>query len=57
LLEKPIHRYRAKTFLKEAAAKFHFESRNGTIEETGATLYSDNMSLLLAASTFSDHSQ
>lgn len=28
-------------FLKEAEAKFLFGSRNGTIKEIGATLYSD----------------
>lgn len=32
-------------FLEEAEAKFLFESRNGTIKETGATLYSDIKSL------------
>lgn len=32
-------------FLKEAEAKFHFWSKNGTIKETGAILYSDIKSL------------
>lgn len=31
--------------LKEAEAKFHFWSKNGTIKETGAALYSDIKSL------------
>ena len=32
-------------FLEEAEAKLLFGSRNGTIKETGATLYSDIKSL------------
>lgn len=40
-------------FLKWAEAKFHFESRNGTIKETGATQFLGVR--LLVGSTALDH--
>lgn len=39
LLERAIHRYKARMPLKQAKARFHFGSRNGinAIKEAGAT--------------------
>lgn len=53
MLERPIHRYKARMLLKQAKAKFHFGLRNGAVKEVGATQLLGVK--LLVGSTVLDH--
>lgn len=53
LLERAVHRYKARMLLKQVKVKFHFGSRNGAVKEVGATQLLRVK--LLVGSTVLDH--